>query len=57
MWRDIAIANRDALLNDLDGYRARLDALRAWIAAGDRDALEAMFAKASAARSDWQEHR
>ncbi len=57
MWRDIAIANRDALLDDLDGYRARLDALRAWIAAGDRDALEAMFAKASAARRDWEEHR
>ena len=57
MWRDIAIANRDALLDDLDAYRAQLDALRSWIAAGDRDALEAMFAKASAARSDWEERR
>ena len=57
MWRDIAIANRDALLVDLDAYRVRLDALRAWIAASDRDALEALFAKASAARSDWEERR
>lgn len=57
MWRDIAIANRDALLDDLDAYRARLDALRGWIAAGDRDAIEAMFKKASAARSDWDKTR
>ncbi len=55
MWRDIAIANRDALLDDLDAYRARLDTLRAWIAAGDRNAIEALFAKASAARSEWEE--
>lgn len=55
MWRDIAIANRDALLDDLDGYRLRLDALRTSIAAGDGDALEALFAKASAARSAWRE--
>ena len=57
MWRDIALANRAALLDDLDAYRARLDALRSWIAAGDRDALDAMFRKASAARSDWEEPR
>lgn len=54
MWRDIAIANRDALLADLDAYRGRLDALRTWIAAGDRDAIEGMFVKASAARSEWE---
>ena len=57
MWRDIAIANRDALLDDLDGYRARLDQLREWIAAGDRDALEGLFASASAARNEWEERR
>ena len=57
MWRDIAMGNRDALLDDLDAYRARLDALRAWIAAGDRDAIEVMFEKASAARGDWERQR
>ena len=57
MWRDIAMGNRDALLDDLDAYRARLDALRAWIAAGDRDAIEAMFETASAARGDWERQR
>lgn len=53
MWRDIALANRDALLDDLDVYRARLDALREWIARGDRDAIERMFMKASTARAAW----
>ena len=28
MWRDVALANRDALLRDLDDYRAGLDRLR-----------------------------
>jgi len=57
MWRDIALANRDALLDDLDAYRARLDALRAAVAASDRGALEALFEKASAARHAWRESR
>lgn len=53
MWRDIALANRDALLEDLDAYRARLDALREWITRGDRDAIDRMFMKASTARAAW----
>lgn len=57
MWRDIALANRDALLDDLDAYRARLDTLREWITRGDRDAIERMFVKASAARSAWARTR
>lgn len=50
MWRDITLANRDALLADLDAYRSRLDTLRDWIAAGDAAALEALFTQASVAR-------
>lgn len=55
MWRDIAMANRDALLHDLDAYRSRLDALRGWIAAGDAGSVEALFGKASAARAAWRQ--
>ncbi len=55
MWRDIAIANRDALLADLDDYGARLAALRDRVAAADRDALEALFARAAAVRGAWRE--
>jgi prephenate dehydrogenase len=57
MWRDIVLANRDALLDDLDAYRTRLDAVRAAVAASDREALEALFRKASAARHAWHEDR
>ncbi len=50
MWRDIALANRDALIDDLDRYRERLDAMRAWLDARDGVALEALFTAARDAR-------
>jgi prephenate dehydrogenase len=53
MWRDISVANRDALLAEVDAYRAALDRIRAMLAAGDAAALEAVFAHASAARREW----
>lgn len=57
LWRDVMLANRDALLVDLAAYRDRLDTLRDWIVGGDAEALRASFAKASAARVKWGEHR
>jgi prephenate dehydrogenase len=53
MWRDIALANRDALAAEIDGYRAALDRIAQMVAAGDGAALEAMFERASAARREW----
>lgn len=53
MWRDICVANRDALLAELDGYLATLGSLRQLIDAGDGAGLEAVFARASQARTDW----
>ena len=50
MWRDICIANRDALLEELDGYRKKLDARGELLEAGDGAALERLFAEARAAR-------
>lgn len=55
MWRDICVVNRTALLAELDAYADVLAQLRASIAAGDGDALEAVFARARAARIAWQE--
>jgi prephenate dehydrogenase len=57
MWRDIALANRDALLVEVDAYRAELDAIAAMVAAGDGAALEAVFARAAAARRAWGANR
>ena len=53
MWRDIAIANRVALLETMDAYRAQLDRTRGMLAAADAEALERMFAHASEARRAW----
>ena len=54
MWRDVALANRDALLRDLDDYRERLTTLRGWLVDGDGDALETMFTRASGTRTRWR---
>ncbi|MFC0399321.1 prephenate dehydrogenase [Paraburkholderia rhizosphaerae] len=54
MWRDICIANRDALLEEIDSYTAVLVALRTAIESGDGASLEAVFARSRAARADWQ---
>ncbi len=53
MWRDICIANRTALVSLLDGSISELEAARAALAAGDGEALEAMFRAARAARERW----
>jgi len=55
MWRDISLANRDALLGELDAYLAQLTHLRARLAAGDGAALEATYANAQRARRAWTE--
>ncbi len=53
MWRDICTANRAVLAPLLDGYISELEAARAALAAGDGDALEAMFGAAQRARARW----
>ena len=55
MWRDIALANRDALLTELVAYRGALDALMLSIEHGDRAALDAMLGRAAETRRHWGE--
>jgi prephenate dehydrogenase len=55
MWRDISLANRDALLTELDAYLAQLAKLRAQLAAADGAGLEAVYANAQRARREWIE--
>ncbi|MBR2514448.1 MAG: bifunctional prephenate dehydrogenase/3-phosphoshikimate 1-carboxyvinyltransferase [Halomonas sp.] len=50
MWRDIFIANRDAVLSSLDDFEAGLARLRQAVERGDSDALIATFDRASHAR-------
>ena len=53
MWRDICVANRDALLSALDDYLSKLERMRGMIEASDGEALETLFATARAARAKW----
>ena len=57
MWRDIALANRDALLAEVDAFRAQIDRLAAMVRAGDGAGLETVFATARAARRAWDSRR
>jgi prephenate dehydrogenase len=55
MWRDIALANRDALLTEIGSFRSALDALALSIEHGDRAALDTMLGRAADARRHWGE--
>lgn len=53
MWRDITLANRDALLTEVDAYLVQLQAIREMIANSDGPALEHVYASARDARQQW----
>lgn len=53
MWRDISLANRTALLAELDRYNAALMRLRQALVNSDGDALAAIFANARDKRQNW----
>lgn len=57
VWRDIALANRDALRAEFAAFRAQLDRIAAMVEAGDGAGLEAVFAAARAARRAWDSRR
>lgn len=53
MWRDIALANQQALLQELKAYQAAVSELTAMLEKGDGASLYALFAHASDARNAW----
>jgi prephenate dehydrogenase len=53
MWRDISLANREALLGELDAYLAQLTSLRGMLATDDGTGLQAVYANAQQARQRW----
>lgn len=56
MWRDICLANRTALMDELDRYRGQLDELYRVLAAEDGVRLEEIFGIARSARRAWLEN-
>ncbi len=53
MWRDISVANRDAILTDLQCCMQHLQQLTALVESGDGDAMRAYYDRASVARNAW----
>ena len=57
MWRDISLANKTALLQELQAYQAEISALQTLLQNEDSQGLQAMFEHASQARLAWQKER
>lgn len=53
MWRDICLANREALLHELKQYADELYLLYAALEAGDAARLDAVFTEARKVRAGW----
>jgi prephenate dehydrogenase len=53
MWRDICLANRDRLLQELKSYAKELGSIRKLLQAGDGAGLEKLFNTARDARNKW----
>src|SRR5476649_2609340 len=55
MWRDVCIANRAALLTEIDAYTNVLARFRQAIDTADGAALETAFERSRTARTEWQQ--
>jgi len=53
MWRDICMANRDALLDELGSYMQELKVIHEALAEGDAQALQKIFSLARDVRGNW----
>lgn len=53
MWRDISLANRDALLREIEQYAAELYKMHQALQQRDAGKLEDMFSLAQKVRSNW----
>lgn len=53
MWRDITLANRDALLLELEAYKTVITKLEDNLKNQDASSVQAMFERASKARNSW----
>ena len=57
MWRDVCLANREALQREIAAYRRRLAGLDALLGAADGEKLLGLFERARAARERWLERQ
>ena len=57
MWRDISLANKDALLIELDAYETHLSSIKKMLQHGDGASLQTLFERASVARNAWAQDK
>lgn len=53
MWRDISLANKEALLGEITAYQTEIELLKAMLKNADGSGLQALFERASVARNAW----
>lgn len=53
MWRDISLANRSALLQELSAYQAELQRVQDLLQNADGAGLQRLFERSRQARNDW----
>ena len=53
MWRDISLANKTALLNEISAFQTELTLVKNLIETNDGAGLQALFERASIARNAW----
>lgn len=57
MWRDICLANRETLLEQIDAYQNELKSLQELLENNDGKELEQVFSKARNVRENWMKNR
>ncbi|MDP1933787.1 MAG: prephenate dehydrogenase/arogenate dehydrogenase family protein, partial [Nitrosomonas sp.] len=57
MWRDICLANREALLEQIDAYQNELIALQDMLKNNNGEALQQAFSQAREVRESWLKTR
>lgn len=57
MWRDIALSNKSALIEQIDGLQHELSAMKEALVEEDGALLLRMFASAKQARDEWLENK
>jgi prephenate dehydrogenase len=57
MWRDISLANNQALLDEISAFEKELAQLKLFLQKQDAKALQTLFERASLARNQWEKSR
>ena len=55
MWRDICLANKESILQDLILFEKEINELKSFLELNDKDNLEKYLKNASTTRKNWSE--